>query len=775
MFDRNDGAPSTLDDVLSSPILSGVLSSISDAVYVTDPVDGTILFANESALDQTGYSRSELLQTAYLDVESLKGLTSWQEVLEQIGDSDFSNPVEFEGDRKCADSFRRGVEVSGFSASSEPGELVVFVSTLRDDSVWIDRSNGILGMYEEAFNSQFEFKGILAPSGKIIEFNRKARKFVAMTSEELRGRSFLELFVWEQAGTTEEVINKALSHARSGEMFRETLDAVDHEGNTRKVDFALSPVFDDQGSVKYLLVEGRDISTLVQTERELRVKQHRLQDISENINEVIWMFTADWSELLFINEQQYESLWGGDVSELKGDPTSFLNQVHPEDREEIVTAMEDVGEGQDREIEIRVDEANNYETWVSVSGYYLEASDTDQQPRVMGTVQDITERVSAYRQLQEREELFREMAETINEVFWVTDPQKEEMIYVSPAFRDIWGYDVQDLYDNESLWFEVIHPEDRPEIVNKLPEAQIQGEYDEEYRIKTADGETRWIHDKAFPVKNEDGTVVRVLGIAEDITERVENEREVRKKEKLASIGEMAAGVMHEINNPNGFIQGNVEFLRKTWEKIESHLDEIPLDQDTLDYWKSEFPDVLDSIYGGTKRIETIVNNVKRFARESQESPEASTTLENACGTLDRLLQERQTQFPSVQIEEYVCDVPDSLNVSLGDEDFETIVSNLMDNAFHAVEDVDTPTISLGLQLRDENLRFWIEDNGEGIADEDLSQVTDPFFSTKSKAKGTGLGLSITATILERVGGKLNIDSELGTGTRIGVRIPLSN
>jgi len=117
------------------------------------------------------------------------------------------------------------------------------------------------------------------------------------------------------------------------------------------------------------------------------------------------------------------------------------------------------------------------------------------------------------------EQRFRQVTESIREVFWMTDAQKEQMIYISPGYEEIWGRPREKLYKSPQDWTESIHPLDRVRVMTAVAK-QASGNYEETYRITRPDGVVRWIHDRAFPIQDEAGKVYRVTGIAEDITER---------------------------------------------------------------------------------------------------------------------------------------------------------------------------------------------------------------------------------------------------------------
>jgi len=150
---------------------------------------------------------------------------------------------------------------------------------------------------------------------------------------------------------------------------------------------------------------------------------------------------------------------------------------------------------------------------------------------------DIEARLVAQATLRESELWFRQLAENINEVFWITESTDERLLYVSPAYERIWGRPVESLHASPRSWLEVVHPEDRSRVESALGR-QLHGEYDEVYRIVRPSGEVRWIHDRGFPVHDDHGVTYRVVGTAEDITAqwevRATLERSVGEQRELA-------------------------------------------------------------------------------------------------------------------------------------------------------------------------------------------------------------------------------------------------
>ncbi len=137
-------------------------------------------------------------------------------------------------------------------------------------------------------------------------------------------------------------------------------------------------------------------------------------------------------------------------------------------------------------------------------------------------------------ELRASERRFRQMTETISQVFWLTDVEKKQMIYVSPAYEEIWGRTCDSLYRSARDWLEAIHPDDRARVVEAAQTKQACGEYDEEYRIVRPTGSIRWIRDRAFPIQEPNGEVHRIAGVAEDITDRRLAEEGLRLQGEIA-------------------------------------------------------------------------------------------------------------------------------------------------------------------------------------------------------------------------------------------------
>lgn len=159
-------------------------------------------------------------------------------------------------------------------------------------------------------------------------------------------------------------------------------------------------------------------------------------------------------------------------------------------------------------------------------------------------LQDMSEIDDTRARQRKSENLFRQLAENIREVFWMTTVDKSEMLYISPAYEQVWQASCQSLYDHPQGFLDSIHPDDRGRVIAHLPRQAQEGGYCQEYRIIRPDGSSRWIRDRAFPVRDDAGRVYRIAGIAEDITQIKAAERslagQARRQQALADLGRRA-------------------------------------------------------------------------------------------------------------------------------------------------------------------------------------------------------------------------------------------
>ncbi|MFY7803475.1 MAG: ATP-binding protein [Limnoraphis robusta] len=261
------------------------------------------------------------------------------------------------------------------------------------------------------------------------------------------------------------------------------------------------------------------------------------------------------------------------------------------------------------------------------------------------------------------------------------------------------------------------------------------------------------------------------------------------QQEKMASLGQLVAGVAHEINNPVNFIYGNVQpatkYARDLLNLIQLYQKHYPqpnseiiddIEAIDLAFIQEDFMQLLDSMKEGSERIKEIVLSLRNFSR-LDESEQKQVDLHQGIESTLRILQNRlkaQSERPEIAVIKQYGQLP-LLNCYPGQ--LNQVYMNLLSNAIDALEQDRTiinPHILINTTLINNNIEIRIADNGSGIKSEVLERIFDPFFTTKPVGKGTGLGLSISYHIIvENHKGKLLCNSQLGKGTEFIIKLPI--
>lgn len=348
----------------------------------------------------------------------------------------------------------------------------------------------------------------------------------------------------------------------------------------------------------------------------------------------------------------------------------------------------------------------------------------------------------------------RQVIDTAPAFIFVKDTEGRFLL-VNQALADIAGYTVEEMigkHTTDVLPEEVAAPllENDQEVIATGKDCVL-----DEQKIVTKSGHTRWIQMVKRRLVSPDGTV-SVLCIATDITERKSLHSQVVQAEKLAALGELVAGVAHEINNPLTAIIGNAELL-------EMHPDE-------------QVREDAKTIVGMGQRAVRIVRSLLTFSRGTGGERRMESLNALVHGTLEMATYKlRKTNVAlELRLDEELPTVLVNAN------EIQQVILNLINNAEHALrknpgERKLTITTSLEGPNGERYAALRVEDNGHGIPDDVVGSIFDPFFTTKGVGEGTGLGLSICHGIAEAHGGKLSVQSSEGAGAAFTLLIPLDN
>jgi len=357
------------------------------------------------------------------------------------------------------------------------------------------------------------------------------------------------------------------------------------------------------------------------------------------------------------------------------------------------------------------------------------------------TVIDQTDHNRAVAELQSTDQRLRELAENIDDVFWVSTPARTQMLYISPAYAKIWGRSCESLYADPMSWFAAIVPEDRA----RMPLSPDRMQY--EYRITRPDGSTRWIRTKIFPVRNSEGEVIRLAGVARDVTDQRSLEEQLRQAQKMESLGMLAGGIAHDFNNLLAVISSCSGLLAES-------LGRTHPDHELVD-------DIADAVVRATQ----LTRQLLAFSRKQVTEPVILAP--NVVVTDTRKLLRRMV---GVNIEVVTSLEPELRPVLIDRGNLVQVILNLAVNARDAMPGRG----SLRLTTRNvgDHVALEVSDNGSGMSPEVRARACEPFFTTKEQGKGTGMGLAVVHGIVDAAGGRVEIVSEVGVGTTFRILLP---
>lgn len=290
--------------------------------------------------------------------------------------------------------------------------------------------------------------------------------------------------------------------------------------------------FDEEGKPLRMLGAVQDITERKKAEQALREAEIKYRTLVEQLPAVTYVDFVDDSiksgefNTRYISPQ-VETLLGYTPAEFYADSGLWARLIHPDDRERVLARnVEHFSTHQFYGERYRMLTKKGHEIWVRDEAVVVRSENQEQTLISQGVIFDITEQKKVEGELRDREERFQQLADNIQEVFWITDPAAQKDLYLSPAYEEVWGRRLEDQMQNQNVFIESVLPEDR-EMVLATIEKQVRGKGTEmEYRITRPDGSIRWIWDRAFPIFDEFRSVKLVTGIAADITERKQAEAE---------------------------------------------------------------------------------------------------------------------------------------------------------------------------------------------------------------------------------------------------------
>ena len=506
-----------------------VVESAPDAIILADH-RGTIISWNRTAQALFLYTREEIVGQPLTTIMPERYRERYVRRLEQAGTSDaiqsIGTRLELHGLRKDGTEFP--LEVSLGTWTTPAGTF--FSGIIRDitERKQAEEALARLRRRQELILAAAG-EGIygLDRLGRTTFVNPAGAAMLGYTVDELLGHPMHSILHHTRADGSSYPEAQCPIYAafRDGAVHRVTDDVFwKKDGTSFLVEYVSTPIR-EQGELVGAVVVFRDITERKRAEEALRTSMERFDLAVRGSQDGIWdtwivpedpfhpnnpiFYSTRFKALLGFEDHEFDNVIG-----------SWAARLHSEDRDRVFAALRNHLERRiPYEIEYRMVTKQGEWRWFAARGQAI-WDEAGRPVRMSGSFRDITRRKMAEEALRDSQERFRQLAENIREVFWLSDPAKMQILYISPGYEDIWGRTCESLYAALWSWLEAIHPEDRHRVLDAALTKQVLGTYDEEYRIVRPDGSIRWIRDRAFPIRDQAGAVYRLAGIAEDVTGR---------------------------------------------------------------------------------------------------------------------------------------------------------------------------------------------------------------------------------------------------------------
>jgi PAS domain S-box-containing protein len=596
--------------------------------------------------------------------------------------------------------------------------------------------------------------GILAvdAAGAIVFVNPEIERIFGYRAEELIGRPLDGLIPprFRMAHTGHHARFVTAGEARHLGAGRE-LYGLHRDGREIPVEIALTPLERPEGTVT--LASIIDITQRRQAEARSREREAYYRTILENVVDAVFV-TDPAGRYLEVNPQACR-LTGYTREELLQRRVS--DTYVPEQRAVAAARVADAAAGAQIRLERPLLRKDGSVIQVEVGAVRLPDG------RLLATLHDVTERNRAGEQLRESEQRFRELAEHVHEVFFVVDPESWRALYISPAYEAVAGRTREEAYAGPYSWAQGVHPGDRERLLATARQAAETGEVTAVvFRVVRADQSIRWVRARGTAVRDAGGRIVRLVGIAEDVTDLRRTEEQFRQAQKMEAVGRLAGGVAHDFNN----------LLTVITSYTQLQIDDLtPADPRRAD---------LEEILHAAREAASLTRQLLAFSRR-QVLEMKVLSLNDVVTGVQKMLQ----RVIGEDIDLSVSLAPDLGGTRADAGQLEQVIMNLAVNARDAMPNGGQLTIETGNTFLDAPyaashepvapgpyVLLAVSDTGVGMDEATKARIFEPFFTTKELGKGTGLGLATVYGIVKQCEGFIWVYSEPGHGATFKIYLP---
>ncbi len=645
--------------------------------------------------------------------------------------------------------------------------------------------------------------------GRYIFVNEAVRQIYGYEPEEMIGRPFADFIAPEQLQKDMESYQQVLA----GESFLQyETTHIDKNGNSIHLAFNAMVLRDEAG----FAIGASGTASDITKRKAAEIERDRFFNISVDM-----MCICGMDGYFKQANPAFETVLGYTTAEILAVP--FIEFIHPEDIEKTYKEFDKIGEG--------ATTINFENRWRCKDGTYKwmswKAAPYLQDGIIYAIARDVSDRKADLAALAASEAKFRHLVENANDLIY------EHSIdgiftYMSPKVKEMTGFEAEELLGQSFV--PLVNAEDLPAAQAFLEQIVATGDQQAglELRAKRKDGSWYWMTTNISPFKDAGGKIIGFQGIGRDISDRKiaeaalqNSEQQLKQKaqdleqtlqelqrtqsqllqsEKMSSLGQLVAGVAHEINNPVSFIYGNIthakDYITDLLSLIQLYQKHYPnpvpeiqaeIEAIELDFLIEDLSKLFASMKVGTQRIQKIVLSLRSFSR-MDESEIKGVDIHDGLDSTLTILQHRlkaQLDRPAIEVIKQYGNLPE---IECYASQLNQVFMNILTNAIDALEEghmsqlmgvrkgnnCQLPTINISTEIQDDSVVIRIADNGPGMPESVKQKLFDPFFTTKPVGKGTGMGLSISYQIItERHKGSLQCISSPGKGAEFAIKIPV--
>jgi PAS domain S-box-containing protein len=600
--------------------------------------------------------------------------------------------------------------------------------------------------------------GVLTYSelAQCVSVNERAARIVGGTLQQLREQNFRQIESWKTSG----MLAAAEAALATGTIQELEAHLVTRFGKELWLRCHFARI--NHGGRPHLLVTLADITESKQAEEALRASEERFRQVTENIESVFWMSTPGMNQMLYISPA-YERIWGRSTGSLYAEPKSFIEAIHPDDREWVRADVEEklASHAPRFQVEYRIVRPDGFLRWIRDRGFPVRDA-TGKLQFVVGIADDISEFKALQRQLTLRQQELDSFFTGATAGLVILDKDLR-FVRINQTLAEMNGVPVeQHLGKTVREVVPGLAPTVEPYLQHVLRTGQPIFDIEVTGQTQLPPAQQRHWVESFFPVLGEHGRVAMVGAIVVEVTERKQLEAQLRQAQKMELVGRLAGGVAHDFNNALAVIRLNAELLS---------------DPDPA---SPRLRDGLSQIKAASDHAATLTRQLLAFGRK-QVMHSRALDLNELIGNLTKML----TRVVGEDIQ-FQCTYATRLPCVHADAGMlEQVLLNLVVNARDAMPKGGQLAIRTARVTLDEAyskahseaqpgsfVQLTVSDTGTGIEPDHLPRIFEPFFTTKEAGKGSGLGLATVYGIVKQHLGWIEVASTVGTGTTLNIFLP---